>query len=154
VSQEEEEEGAGWYGSDSQEEEFDAQFARECAFVNYCLVDAPSNVRWGDRVEEDLLTQSIDSEGAQTLFFRTPSTRVTGPLGTASVSKLSRQRVGVAASEHQRLMRRRSKAPQRLEPHLATETSRSGSVSTSSGSHLVRGQVEDLGEMPRSRYSW
>jgi hypothetical protein len=101
------------------------------------------------------LTQSIDSEGAQTQFSRTPSSGVTGPPGTTSVSELSsRQRVGAGASEHQRLMRRRSRAPQRLEPHLAMETSRSGSGSTSGGSHLVRGQVEDLGEMPRSRYSW
>jgi hypothetical protein len=62
--------------------------------------------------------------------------------------------VGARASEHQILMRRSSRAPQRLEPHLATETGRSGSGSTSGGSHLVRGQVEGLGEMPRSRYSW
>jgi hypothetical protein len=100
------------------------------------------------------LTQSSDSEGAQTQFSRTPSSGVTGPPGTTSVSELSRQRVGAGASEHQRLMRRSSRAPQRLEPHLATETGRSGSGSTSGGSHLVRGQVEDLGEMPRSRYSW
>jgi hypothetical protein len=117
-------------------------------------VDLPSNGRWGDRFEEDSLTQSIDSEGSQTQFSRTPSLGVTGPPGTTSVSKLlSRQRVGAGASEHQRLMRR-SRAPQRLEPHLAMEMSRSGSSSTSGGSHLVRGQVEDLGEMPRSRYSW
>jgi hypothetical protein len=43
---------------------------------------------------------------------------------------------------------------ERLEPHLAMETSRSTSDSTSGGSHLVRDQVEDLNEMPRSRYSW
>jgi hypothetical protein len=95
------------------------------------------------------LIQSIDSEGAQTQFTRTPSLGVTDPPGTASISKLPRQRVGAGASKHQRLMRRRSKAPQRLEPHLAMETSRSGSRSTSSGSHLMRGQVEDLGEIPR-----
>jgi hypothetical protein len=46
-------------------------------------------------------------------------------------------------------MRRRSMGPQRLEPHLATETGISGSGSTSGGRHLVRGQVEDLGEMSR-----
>jgi hypothetical protein len=51
-------------------------------------------------------------------------------------------------------MRRSDRAPQRLEPHLATETGRSGSVSTSGGSYLARGQVEDLGEMSRSRCSW
>jgi hypothetical protein len=79
---------------------------------------------------------------------------VTGPPGTASVSELPRQRVGAGASEHQRLMMRSNMAPQRLEPHLATETGKSGSRSTSGGSHLVRSQGEDLGEMPRSKYSW
>jgi hypothetical protein len=79
---------------------------------------------------------------------------VTGPPGTTSVSELPRQRVGAGASEHQRLMRRINRAPQRLEPQLAMETGISTSGSTSGGSHLVRGQVEDLGEMPRSRYSW
>jgi hypothetical protein len=74
---------------------------------------------------------------------------VTGPPKIALVTELSRQRVGVGALEHQRLMRS-SRAPQRLEPYLATETSRSSSGSTSGGSHLVRGQVEDLGEMLRS----
>ena len=54
----------GGMAATAKEEEFDAQFARECAFVSYCSVDAPSSVRWGDRVEEDLLTQSIDPEGA------------------------------------------------------------------------------------------
>jgi hypothetical protein len=66
---------------------------------------------------------------------------------------LLRQRVGAGASEHRRLMRRSNRAPQRLEPHMAMETSRSGSGSTSGGSHLARGQVEDLGEMPRSNNS-
>ena len=47
-----------------EEEEFDAQFARECAFVSYLSADTPSSVRWGDRVEEELLTHSCDSEGA------------------------------------------------------------------------------------------
>jgi hypothetical protein len=32
-------------------------------------VDSPSNGRWADRVEEVPLTQSIDSEGAQTQLF-------------------------------------------------------------------------------------
>jgi hypothetical protein len=100
------------------------------------------------------LTQSSDSEGAQTQFSRTPSSGVTGPPGSTSVSEFPRQRVGAGASEHQRLMRSSSTAPQRLDPHLATKMSRSGSGSTSGGSHLVRGQVEDLGEMPRSKYSW
>jgi hypothetical protein len=138
-----------------EEAEFIAQFERECAFVSCCSpIDTPSNGRWGDRVEEELLTQSIDLEGAQTQFSRTPSLGVTGPLGTTSVSELpSRQRIGATTSEHQRLMRR-SRASQRLGPHLAMEMSRLASSSTSCGSHLVRDQVEDLGEMPRSRYSW
>jgi hypothetical protein len=55
----------------------------------------------------------------------------------------SRQRVGATTSEHQRLMRRSSRAPRRLEPHLASETGRSGSGSTSGGSYLARGQVDD-----------
>jgi hypothetical protein len=38
------------------EEEFNTKFARECAFVSYLSVDKPSRVKWGDRVEEDLLT--------------------------------------------------------------------------------------------------
>jgi hypothetical protein len=70
------------------------------------------------------LTQSIDSEGDQTQFSRKRSLGVTGPPGIASFSKLSRQRVGVGASEHHGLMRRRNRAPQRLELHLAMETSR------------------------------
>jgi hypothetical protein len=48
------------------EVEYAAQFERECAFISCCSVDAPSNVRWGDRVEEDLLTQSSDLEGDHT----------------------------------------------------------------------------------------
>jgi hypothetical protein len=106
------------------------------------LINHPTS--GGETVEEDLLTQSIDSEGAQTQFSRTPSSRVTGPPGIASVSELSRQRVGAGALEHQRLMRRSNRAPQRLEPHLAMETGRSASGSTSRGSHWVRDQGEDL----------
>jgi hypothetical protein len=34
-------------------------------------------------------------------------------------------------------------APRRLEPHLASEMGRSGSRSTSDGSYLARGQVDD-----------
>jgi hypothetical protein len=79
---------------------------------------------------------------------------VTGPPGTTSVFELSsKQRVGVGDLDHQILMRR-SRAPQRLEPHLHMEMSTLGSGSTLGGSHLVRGQVEDLGEIPRSKYSW
>ena len=84
----------------------------------------------------------------------TPSVGVIGPPGTTSVSELPRQRVGAGASEHQRLMRRSSREPQRLEPHLDIEIGKSGSGSTSGGSYLARGQVDDLGEMPRSKYSW
>jgi hypothetical protein len=74
----------------TEEEEFNAQFARECAFVSYLFADTPSNVRWRDKVEEDLLTQSVDLEGAQILFSRTPSSGVTGPLGTTPVLELPR----------------------------------------------------------------
>jgi hypothetical protein len=56
--------------------------------------------------------------------------------------------VGAEASKHQRLMSV-SRAPEKLEPHLAMETSKSGSGSILGGSHLVRDQVEDLSEMPR-----
>jgi hypothetical protein len=139
----------------TEELEFDTQFARECAFTNSLSVGTPSSIRWGDRVENDLLIHSSDSEVDQTQVSSTPSSEgVIGPLGTASVSELSRQRVGAGALEHQRLMRRSDRAPQRLEPHLSTETGISGFGSTSGGSYLARGQVEDLGEMPRSRYSW
>jgi hypothetical protein len=139
----------------TKELEFDTKFARECAFTSSLSFVTPSNIRWGDRVEDDLLTHSSDSEGDQTQVSSTPSLEgVTDPPRTTSVSELSRQRIGAGASEHQRLMRRSRRAPRRLEPHLATETGRSGSGSTSRGSYLVRGQVEDLGEMPRSKYSW
>jgi hypothetical protein len=140
----------------AEELEFDEQFARECAFVTTLSVVTPSSIRWGDRVEEDRLTHSSDLEGDRTQVSSTPSSEgVTSPPKIASVSEFpSRQRVGATASEHQRLMRRSSKAPRRLEPHLATEIGRSGSGSTSGGSYLARGQVEDLGEMSRSWYSW
>jgi hypothetical protein len=78
---------------------------------------------------------------------------VTGPPETTSVLELSRQRVGVGDSYHQRLMRRSSRVPQRIEPQLVMKTSISGSSCTSGGSHLLRVQVEDLGEILRSRYS-
>ena len=95
----------------TEELEFDTQFARECAFTTCLSVVTPSSVRWIDRVEEDLLTHSSDSEGAQTHFSWTPSSGVISPPRTALVSELSRQRVGAGASEHQRLMRRSSRAP-------------------------------------------
>jgi hypothetical protein len=84
----------------TEELEFDAQFARECAFATNLLVVTPSNIRWGDKVEEDLLTHSSDSEGAQTQFSWTPSSGVTGPPETALVLELPRQRVGAKALEH------------------------------------------------------
>jgi hypothetical protein len=118
-------------------------------------VVTPSTIRWGDRVEDDLLTHSSNSEGAQTQVSWTPySEGVTGPPRTTSISNLSRQRVGARASEHHILMRRRGRELQRLVPHLATETGISSSRSPSGGSYLARGQVDELGEMPRSRYSW
>jgi hypothetical protein len=49
-----------------EELEFDTQFVRECAFASSLLAVTPSNIRWGDRFEEGLLTHSSDSEGAQT----------------------------------------------------------------------------------------
>jgi hypothetical protein len=145
----------GGTAATTEEEEFSAQFERECAFVSCCLsVDTPSNGWCTDKVEEVPQIESVVSHGTQTQFSRTPYSGVTGPPRTTSVSELpSRQIVGAEASEHQRLMSG-SRAPERLEPHLAMETSRSASDSTSGGSHLVRDQGEDLGEMPRSRYSW
>jgi hypothetical protein len=50
----------------TEELEFDENFARECAFTTTLSVVTPSNIRWGDRVEEDPLNHSSDSEGAQT----------------------------------------------------------------------------------------
>jgi hypothetical protein len=141
--------------STTEEEEFSTQLVMECAFVSCCLsIDTPFDGRWADRVEEVPLTQSIDLDGAQTQLSRTPSSGVTGPPETTSVSELpSRQMVGAEVSEHQRLMSGR-RASERFDSHLAMETSKSAPDSTSCGSHLVRDQAEDLGEMPRSRYSW
>jgi hypothetical protein len=50
----------------TKELEFDEQFARECAFTTTLSIVTPSNIRWGDRVEENLLTHSSDLEGDQT----------------------------------------------------------------------------------------
>jgi hypothetical protein len=36
----------------------------ESAFVTTLFVVTPSSIMWGDRVEEDQLTHSSDSEGA------------------------------------------------------------------------------------------
>jgi hypothetical protein len=87
---------------------------------------------------------SSDSKGDQTQCPWTASEWVTGPPSIATVSEQSsRYRVGVTALDHQRLMRRSSRAPRRLEPHIASETGRSGSGSTSGGGDLARGQVHD-----------
>jgi hypothetical protein len=116
-----------------------------CQLIHHPELGAQTELRRSHRIE------SAVSRGTQTQFLRTPYSRVTGPPGTTSVSELlSREIVGVEASEHQRLMSG-SRVPERLVPHLAMETSRSASGSISGGSHLVRDQVEDLGEMPRSR---
>jgi hypothetical protein len=117
---------------------------RECAFVTTLSIVTPSNIRWGDKVDEDRLTHNSDLEGDQTQCPWPSSEWVTGPPKIAIVSEQpSRQRVGATTSEHQRLMRRSSRAPQRLELNLASETGRSSSGSTSSGSYMVRGQVDD-----------
>jgi hypothetical protein len=63
---------------------------RECAFATTLFVVTRSSIRWGDRVEEDLLTHSSDSKGAQNQFSWTPSSGVTGPRRIASVSELLR----------------------------------------------------------------
>jgi hypothetical protein len=99
-----------------------------------------SNIRWGDRVEEDSLTHSSDSEGEQTQCPWTSSKWMIGPPSIASVSEsLRRQRVGSTALEHQILIRRRSKALERNEPHLATNTGILGSGSNLGESYLARG---------------
>jgi hypothetical protein len=86
----------------TEELEFDEQFARECAFTTSLLVVTPSNIIWGDRVEDELLNHSSDSEGAQTQVSWTPySEGVTGPPRTTSVSEFLRQRVGAGASKNQ-----------------------------------------------------
>jgi hypothetical protein len=50
----------------TKELEFDELFARECEFTTTLSVVTPSNIIWEDRVEEDQLTHSSDSKGAQT----------------------------------------------------------------------------------------
>jgi hypothetical protein len=128
----------------AEEIEFSDQFARECAFIATLSTITPSSISWGDRVDEDRLTHSSDSEGDQTQCPWTDSEWVTGPPSIATVSEQpSRQRDGATASVHQRMMRRSSRAPQRLEPHMAYETGRSGSGSTSGGGDLAGGQVDD-----------
>jgi hypothetical protein len=128
----------------AEEVEFEEKFARECAFITTLSAITPSNISWGDRVDEDRLTHISDSKGDQTQCPWTSSEWVTGPPSIAIVSEQpSRQRVGATTSVHQRLLRRSSRAPWRLEPHIASETGRSGSGSTSGGGDLARGQVHD-----------
>jgi hypothetical protein len=104
----------------------------------------PSNTSWGDKVDEDRLNHNIDSEGEKTHRPWTSSKWVTGSSSIATVSEQpSRKRVGATTSVHQRLMRRSSREPQRLEPHIDFEKGRSGYGSTSSGGDLARGQVHD-----------
>jgi hypothetical protein len=118
------------------------------------FVVTPSSIRWGDIFEENLLTHSSDSEGAQTYFSWIPSLGVTGPPRKNSVSYLLRQRVGEGDSNNQILMRRSDREPWSLEPHLAIEMGKLGSRSTSGGSYLLRDKVGDLGEISISRCSW
>jgi hypothetical protein len=127
----------------AEEIEFSDQFARECAFIATLSTITPSSTSWGDRVDEDRLTHSSDSEGDQSQCPGTASEWVTGPPSIATVSEQSsRHRDGATASVHQRMMRRSSRASQRLEPHMAYETGRSGSGSTSGGDDLAGGQVD------------
>jgi hypothetical protein len=127
-----------------EEIEFEEKFARECAFITTLSTITPSSISWGDRVDEDCLTHNSDLEGDQTQCPWTSSGWVTGPPNIATVSEQSsRQRVGATTSVHQRMRRRNNRAPQRLEPHIASEMGRSGSGSTSGGGDLARGQVHD-----------
>jgi hypothetical protein len=104
----------------------------------------PSNISWRDRVEEDQLTHNSDLDGDDTQCPSTSSEWVTRPPMIATVlEQPSRQRVGATASVHQRLMRRSSRAPRRLEPLIASETGRSGSRSISGGGDLARDQVHN-----------
>jgi hypothetical protein len=128
----------------TEEIEFSDKFARECSFIATLSTITPSIISWGDRVDEDRMMHNSDSEGDQTQCPWTDSEWVTGPPSIATVSEQPhRQRDGATASLHQRMMRRSSRAPQRIEPHMAYETGRSGSGSTSGGSDLARGQFDD-----------
>jgi hypothetical protein len=87
----------------AEEIEFSDRFARECAFIATLSAITPSSISWGDRVDEDQLTHSSDSEGDQTQCPWTDSEWVTGPPSIATVSEQpSRQRDGATASVHQR----------------------------------------------------
>jgi hypothetical protein len=49
-----------------EEIEFNDKFVRECAFMTTLPIVTPSNIRWGDKVEEDRLTHKNDSKRDQT----------------------------------------------------------------------------------------
>jgi hypothetical protein len=73
----------------TEEIEFSDQFARECAFVTTLYAIIPSSTRWGDRVDEDRLNHSSDSEGDETQCPWISSEWVTGPPRIATVSEQS-----------------------------------------------------------------
>jgi hypothetical protein len=52
--------------STTEEIEFEEKFVRECAFITTLSVITPSSISWGDRVDEDRLAHSSDSEGDDT----------------------------------------------------------------------------------------
>jgi hypothetical protein len=57
----------GTAAATKEEEEFTAQFERECAFVNCCLsVDTPSSSWCVDKVEEVSQIESVVSHGTHT----------------------------------------------------------------------------------------
>jgi hypothetical protein len=71
----------------SEEIEFSDQFVRECVFVSTLSVVTPSNIRWGNRVDEDRLNHNSDSEGDETQCPWTSSKWVIGPPRIATVSE-------------------------------------------------------------------
>jgi hypothetical protein len=73
----------------TKEIEFSDRFARECAFIATLSTIAPSNISWGDRVDEDRLTHSSDSEGDDTQCLWIASEWVTGPPSIVIVSEKS-----------------------------------------------------------------
>jgi hypothetical protein len=128
----------------TEEIEFEEKFVRECEFITNLSPITPSSTRWEDQVKEDRLTHNSDSEGDDTQCPWTSSEWVTDPPSIATVSEnLSRQRVGATTLVHQRMRRRSSRAPQRLEPHMTSKMGRSSFGSTSGGGDLARGQVDD-----------
>jgi hypothetical protein len=95
-----------------EEMELSDRLSRECEFIATLSTITPSSISWGDKVDEDRVTHSSDSEGDQTQCPWTDSEWVTGPPSIATVSEqYSRQRDGAIASVHQRMRRRSSRAP-------------------------------------------